>query len=132
MPTEDTNEEKTYTHCLSCASCHNKFTLDSPHDNNTKLNLPDRFCPNCGKKEVELDISIFPNSKPSLDSQRKMNVQMTSEALHLAGRQKDTDRVYNPDVEVISTQRGSAGRGARVPKRVVESLKEKMTVELES
>ena len=129
MPTEIKKEEPLYTHYLCCSKCSLQFSIDSPHKNNTKLEIDKMSCPVC-KKPIMLNPIFFGVSgRPSRSSQSRMNKEATEMALKLAGEAKLRDRELgdNKMIPVTSKQKGKGfGKTMMIPKRVIESIKEKI------
>lgn len=129
MAKEIKKEPTLYTHYLACTKCSVKFAFDSPHQQNTKIGIDKMKCPVCSKP-VMLDIAHFPSSaKPSKTSQAKMNIEASHEARKMAVRAKQEDRESERGimVPVTSYQEGKGkGKTEMIPKKVIESIKEKV------
>jgi hypothetical protein len=121
-----------FEHHLLCSTCGFKFTVESEYSDNTKLDLPKKFCPECGQKKIQIDPQFLGVSmKPSAKAQARMNIEASRVALEMAAKQKrqDEEMEINKEITVTSHQKGSEGKQFKVPKKVVESIREKVAPE---
>jgi len=70
-----------------------------------------------------------PSPRSKIEVRRHQNYDASMEAVRMANRMKAQEG--NEEVSIISTQDGSKGRMEKIPKKVVESIKEKVTPWLE-
>ena len=117
-----------YKHYLSCVKCRFQFSIETKESNNTKIGFDKMKCPLCSKA-IQLDPSMLNVSgKRSMENQSKMNAEASREAIKLAGEQKEIDRTTGEeDVAITSYQDGSQGKTERIPKKVIESIEEKIS-----
>ena len=129
MIKEEKKEPILYTHYLACTKCKVKFSIDRPHQQNTKLKIDKMSCPVC-KEPIMLDVARFPASaKPSKTSQAKMNIEASREAIKMAGEAKRQDKELGEEelIPVTSYQEGKGrGKTEMIPKKVIESIEEKV------
>jgi len=125
------NEKQLYTHYLLCVKNHHRFSIQSEEKNNTKIGIDKIRCPICGS-EVQLDPAfLVVNTKPSLEAQRRLNIEASAYALKLAQEARARDREENPMVTINPPAGEGNKKPVQVPKKVVESIEEKVTPELE-
>lgn len=102
-----------------------------------KSKKKENICEICGKPyEYALSVSIIDGvktckhdsdvKKNSLSLKRHTNYDLSAEALKLAAFQKQITTEVNPEVEVKSYQKGSEGRTEKIPKKVIDSIIEKV------
>lgn len=132
QPEEETekDEGRLYTHHLMCVKNGHKFSIESPERNTTKIGIDKMKCPVCGS-EVQLDpVFLIVDTKPSLEAQRRLNIEASAYALRLAQEARAREAEENPMV-TINPPVGEGKRPLRVPKKVVEKIQEKVTPEIE-
>lgn len=135
FPKEDQTEiKKKYKFFLACVKCGFKFSIESEEDNNTKIGLDKMKCPVCSKP-VQLDTDMMSSSgKLSSESQSRMNIQASNEALRMASEMKraDAEEGRGKMIPVTSTQEGrSKGKTEMLPEGVVKSIEEKVAPAIE-
>lgn len=122
-------ENKKYTHYLICGSCYKKFSIESPEAQNTKIKLEKIFCPSCGKKNVQLDMSIITgagSSVESIETRRRRNADLSNQARQDARRYAGD--LPREEMVTIQPPKGDTKdkKPEQVPKRVLESIKNKI------
>jgi len=123
--------KKLYRHFLICVKNGHKFNIESPEKNNTKIGVDKMKCPICGSP-VQLDPAYLAvDTKPSLEAQRRLNAEASAYALKLANEARARDREENPMVTINPPPGESGKKPLRVPKKVVESIEEKVSPEIE-
>ena len=127
-------EEKTsYTHHLLCTKCGEKFSIDIPEQNNTKLNLDKRFCPGCGNKgKISLNPAMFPSSgQPSLSQRRHWNEEFSKVSMQAAAEQQARDEQSGANKTITVNDPSGKGLSFQVPEKVLKSIDERITPEIE-
>jgi len=123
-------KKKKYRFFLRCTKCGFKFSIERDYSDMNKVRIDKMKCMECGSP-IQWDTTNFPvSSKPSLEAQGKTNIEMTRVALELAAKQKAMDEAIGGRemVPVTSTQKGkNKGKTEMLPKRVIESIKEKVS-----
>jgi len=132
MPKKEENKIL-YKHYLACSKCAFKFSIEHEESNNTKIGVDKMKCPMCGKP-IQIDPNMLNVSgRPSMENQSKMNAEASREAQKMAGEQKrrDEETGEGREIPVTSYQKGSQGKIERVPEKVIKSIEEKITPDLE-
>lgn len=121
-----------YKHYLSCTKCAFKFSIDHEESNNTKIGVDKMKCPLC-RKPIQIDPSMLNISgKPSTEQQSKMNAEASRDAQRMAFERKRMDKEAGEgrEVPVKSYQKGSAGQIETIPEKVIKSIEEKVSPEI--
>jgi len=104
------------------------FSLEVETKDDTLLSLPKNkiFCPKCGKEAKVMGRESQGISTPLTDRIKRahINETLSGEALRMAAEARRENPVE--EVNVTSSQKGSAGRTERIPKKIVDSILEKV------
>lgn len=120
----------TYDHHLLCSKCGFKFQIESEEANNTKIGIDKMNCPICKKPAIQINpqlLAVF--ITPSKRTRRHANEEASAVALKIAAEAKIRDKDLGVDemIPVKSTQKGKEkGKTRLIPKKVIDSIKEKV------
>jgi len=129
------SDKKTlFDHHLLCSKCGKSFIITSEDNDNTKLDLPHKFCPNCGAKgKVQLNPNVFTITQPSVNARRGWNRAASIGAIRMAAEQKKIDHELGLDRKTtVSPPEGEGQKQSyQLPEATVKKIEEKIKPSVE-
>lgn len=126
---KEKKEKKKWTFHLRCTKCSFKFSIERDSSDMNKVDITKMKCMICNSP-IQWDTSNFPvSSKPSTKAQSKINTEASIEALRMANemRKADAEAGINEEILVTNTQKGKGyGKTEKIPKKVIDSIEEKI------